>query len=139
MINTILIGELIYDTLDNSSELSSYVGERIWPLVAPYTKPEDVIYPFIVYSKTNISSYTLDKDGWYNDTVDFQIVVESEKYLESIEIANIIRQLFEEQRVIDEGLNIILDEVKMTNISENFTDDTFIQTLFFRGYVENYE
>ena len=139
MINTILIGELIYDTLDNSSELSSYVGERIWPLVAPYTKPEDVIYPFIVYSKTNISSYTLDKDGWYNDTVDFQIVVESEKYLESIEIANLIRQLFEDQRVIDEGLNIILDEVKMTNISENFTDDTFIQTLYFRGYVENYE
>jgi len=139
MINTILIGELIYDTLDNSSELSSYVGERIWPLVAPYTKPEDVIYPFIVFSKTNISSYTLDKDGWYNDTVDFQIVVESEKYLESIEIANLIRQLFEDQRVIDEGLNIILDEVKMTNISENFTDDTFIQTLFFRGYVENYE
>ena len=139
MINTILIGELIYNTLDNSSELSSYVGERIWPLVAPYTKPEDVIYPFIVYSKTNISSYTLDKDGWYNDTVDFQIVVESEKYLESIEIANLIRQLFEDQRVIDEGLNIILDEVKMTNISENFTDDTFIQTLFFRGYVENYE
>lgn len=139
MINTILIGELIYNTLSTSTSISESVSTRIWPLIAPYTKPEDVIYPFIVFSRTNISSKTYTKDGWYGDNVSFQIIVESDKYVQSAQLANSVRSLFEDQEITDTTNNIVLYDIKLTNISENFTEDTFIQTLFFNGNVENIE
>lgn len=148
MTDAILISELIYSVLTSSNDLCEYISDkttknnvvtysnhRVWPLVAPYTKPEDIIYPFVIFTKTNISSVGMSKDGYYSDLVTFQISVESPIYLDTLYIANIIRHLFENQHIVYNTL--LLSDIRMTNIVEMFTSETFIQTLTFNCDVEN--
>lgn len=121
MVNSILIGKTIYKLLNSSEELKQYVGEKIFPLVAD----NDVTFPFIVYFRDGIFSNGC-KDGYYEDTVNFSIVTVSNSYIESIEIANIIRKIFEKRRLTEEISYCVLD-----NIDEDFIENSYVQSLRF--------
>ena len=127
MINSILIGKTIYNLLNNSEELKQYVGNKIYPLVAD----NDVSYPFIVYSRTGVTN-TICKDGYYEDDVNFSIIVVSNKYIDSLDIANIVRGIFNKQKLDKNIYNVSLDD-----IDENFTNDAYIQQLYFSCKVNN--
>lgn len=148
MTDAILIGEMIYSVLTSSSDLCEYIStktinngntiysnHRVWPLVAPYTKPEDIIYPFIVFTKNNVSVDGRTKDGYYSDSVTFQISVEADNYKDSIYIANIVRHIFEAAHITYQSM--LISELMMTNINEMFTSETFLQVMTFRCEVEN--
>lgn len=126
MINSILIGKLVYEKLSTDSALHSYVNGRIFPLIAEM----GTAFPYIAFSKDSISpAYT--KDGCYEDQVSVQIVVASVDYLQSLDIANVVRGIFEGKRYKSEELSI--SECRMTNVSEAYDDNAgvFIQRLFF--------
>ena len=127
MINSILIGKTIYNLLNNSEELKKYVGNKIYPLVAD----NDVSFPFIVYSRTGVTN-TICKDGYYEDDVNFSIIVVSNKYIDSLDIANIVRGIFNKQKLDKNIYNVSLDD-----IDENFTNDAYIQQLYFSCKVNN--
>lgn len=135
MTNSILIGEVIYDVLNTSNEVKNYVGTRYWPIVAPWTKPEDIKYPFIVYTRNSVSSTSLSKDGYYGDSVSFQIDIISSKYDESVYLANIVRGLFEGKHIVSHDMDI--SDIRMISIKESFSQDSFIQTISFSCTIEN--
>ena len=125
MNNSLLIGKLIYQTLSNDEAIAQYVGENIWPVVAPY----EVKNPYIVFLRTNDYSSAYSKDGYVGDTVGFQVNVFSDKYIDSVEIANLVRNSFEGHKISNDELEV--SQIRMTNATEQFVEDTYIQTLTF--------
>lgn len=135
MTNSILIGQVIYEVLNDSADVQGYVESRYWPIVAPWTKPEDVKYPFIVYTRNSVVATSLSKDGYYSDNVSFQIDVISSKYDESVYLANIVRGLFEGKHIVLHDMDI--SDIRMISIKESFSQDSFIQTISFSCTIEN--
>ena len=125
MTNSILIGKLIYSTIQASSDVKAVVDDRVYPIVAP----NDTDFPFIVYTRGNAYCNTLTKDGWLEDKVSFQISVASDTYIESAELANDVRDLFENFKISNDELEI--ENIRMTSCAESFNEDTYIQTLYF--------
>lgn len=123
--NGLLIGKLIFLTLGNDSEITSYVGDKIYPVVAPY----EVTNPYIVFTRVNDYGTGYSKDGCYGDTISFQVNVFSDKYIEAVEIANLVRNSFEGHKISNDELTIC--NIRLTSASEQFIDDTYIQTLTF--------
>lgn len=131
MVNSIKIGKVIYSLLSASgSTLQSYVGNRIYPLIAEQT----TTFPFLVYYRTNITSNTSNKDGIYSDTVSFTVSCVATEYSDSIEIANEVRKTLEKRKITDELMTIY--NCHITSIDESFTENAYVQTLQFECDVE---
>ncbi len=122
MVNSILIGKTIYKLLSENVTLKQMVGDKIYPLVAE----NDVTYPFIVYFRTSISN-RVNKDGYYEDEVGFAIIVVSNTYISSLEIANEVRKTLDKRKLSEEISNVILEDV-----DEDFINDAFVQQLYFK-------
>ena len=125
MNNTLLIGKLIYATIHGDQTLATYIGERIYPIVAP----ADTLFPFVVFTRSNAYASACSKDAWIEDKASFQITVLSQTYDEGATIANGIRDLFENCIISNNDLR--LSNIRMTSCSEAYGDDTFSQTLYF--------
>lgn len=127
MVNSILIGKTIYKLLESSDKLKEYVGNKIYPLVAD----NDVTFPFVVYYRTNIKNLT-NKDGYYEDEVSFSVIVVSNKYMESLEIANIVRSIFEKRQLTEDIYNCTVED-----IDEDYRDNAYIQQIYFNCKMSN--
>lgn len=127
MIDSVLIGKVIYKLLSSNDQLKQYVNKKIYPLIAD----NDVTYPFIIFYRTSITNNHC-KDGYYEDEVSFSVMVVSNKYMESLEIANIVRSIFEKKRLTDEITDCILQDV-----DEDYRDNAYIQQLYFQCKITN--
>ena len=127
MVNSILIGKTIFKLLSNSAELKKYVDKKIYPLIAD----DGVTYPFIIYYRTSIRNIVC-KDGYYEDEVGFSILVVSNSYIESLEIANIVRSIFEKNKLTDTIYNC-----KVEDIDEDYNNNAYIQEIDFTCKVTN--
>ena len=125
MDNSLLVGKYIYKLLSEDTVLSGKVSpKKIFPLVAN----ADTTYPFIVYARTGlVVDYC--KDGTVANSIDFQILSVSDNYVESLEVANQIRNILEMKRYKDE--DICIRECKLSSVSEEYMEDAFIQRLNF--------
>lgn len=128
MTNSILINKYIYAKLSNSKELEKYVQNKIYPLVAENT----TTFPFVTYYRDGINPIEFTKDGYCQDEVYFTINVVSDKYPDTLDIANIIRKLMEGLRGDD---NIY--QSHLTSIDENFVENAYVQTMQFQCRFEN--
>lgn len=127
MIQSILVAKLVYLFLKNNEELNKYVKGRVFPIVAELGTE----FPYVAYSRTSITPiYT--KDFYTEDSVGVEIVVASQDYLESLEIANIIRKQFECKKL---GLDneIAISQSNLVAVTEAFDDiaNAYVQRLSF--------
>ena len=127
MVDSILIGKTIFKLLSASAELKKYVDKKIYPLIAD----DGVTYPFIIYYRTSIRNIVC-KDGFYDDEVGFSILVVSNSYIESLEIANIVRSIFEKNKLTDTIYNC-----KVEDIDEDYNNNAYIQEIDFTCKVTN--
>lgn len=126
MTDAIKIGKYIYYTLTENSTVSEYVGLNVYPVIAE----ESTSFPFIIYRRSSISVTDYSKDGYSEDMVDFSVMVASQNYEESCEIANEIRKLLEKKfKVFD---NMEINDCRMVGISESYTDNAYVQSLDFQ-------
>lgn len=117
---SIEIGKKVYQILKINDELVNIVGDKIYPLVAESDTP----YPFVVFKRTGITpEYT--KDWLTMESVSVEIVCASDKYFQSVDMANIIREEMDGLR----GGEIL--ETKVDYITEDFIDDAYIQKIGF--------
>lgn len=128
MVDSILIGKEIYKQLNSSQELKSLVGEKIYPLAVT---DEDVTFPFVIFYRTNIRNL-INKDGYYEDEVSFTVVSVSNSYVQSLEMANIIRRIFEKRRIGEKIYNVIVESV-----DEDFIENAYVQQIYFTCKMEN--
>jgi hypothetical protein len=82
-----MIGKLIYGRLSTASNITAIIGSNIYPDITP----QNVDYPFIVYSI--IDSNPVDfKDGQSNlEEIDLQIDVYTQNYDTTQNLSNLIR------------------------------------------------
>ena len=82
-----MIGKLIYNRLTTDANITAYIGTKVYPDITP----QDVQYPFVVYTITN--SLPVDyKDGQSNlEEINLQIDVYTQSYDDTQEISNLIR------------------------------------------------
>lgn len=131
MDNTILIWKYLLPSLLENEELKSYIGDRLFPLLA---NPETQ-YPFVIYRRDSISvEYTKKPMINWDNRVTISLGVYSEDYTTGIEILNIIRNIFEGKCLHCEEINI--DEIKITEVGEIKGDDCYIQTITFSFLAE---
>jgi len=125
MDNSILAGKYLRKILIENEELMELISaNKIFPLLAN----ADTTFPFIVYSRNNITPvYT--KDILTDNNAVFTVIVVSDKYTESLDIANAVRHSLEGYRYKDETINIY--PIKLDSISEETMDDAYIQRMMF--------
>ena len=121
---SISVNKHIYNLLINDEILNGLVGKKIYPIVAE----ETVSYPFILFTKESaIANYT--KDLLMYDTVTISIAIAATNYIQTVDIAERVRQILENRRD-DYFYNILFDEV-----TEDFVEDAYIQTLKFSSKI----
>ena len=125
MDNSILVGKHIRNILVGDETLSQYLQSgQITALVAN----ENTTFPFIVFSRTGLTqSYT--KDGLLESNITFEIDCVSTDYVESLEIANIVRNLLECKCYTDEELYI--KQIILSAVNEDYMYDAYVQRLTF--------
>lgn len=125
MDNSILAGKYLRKILiENEGLMELISANKIFPLLAN----ADTTFPFIVYSRNNITPvYT--KDILTDNNAVFTVIVVSDKYTESLDIANAVRHSLEGYRYKDEIINIY--PIKLDSISEETMDDAYIQRMMF--------
>ena len=96
------IGKVIYTVLSADSRLTTLVGNKIYPVIVD----NGTTYPFIVYRRYNITAnYT--KDFHLSDEVLIDINCVSQTYEEGLKIAGIVRDILEDKRFTDKGIQSI--------------------------------
>lgn len=125
MDNSILAGKYLRKFLVENEELSTLIDtKKIYPLIAN----ADTTFPFIVYSRTNIfPEYT--KDLLSDNKCTFAVIVVSDKYTESLDVANAVRHALEGYRFKDEIIDIY--PIKLDSITEETMEDAYIQRMSF--------
>ena len=130
MDNSILAGKYIRKLMVENEELTSQISpNNIFPLIAN----ADTRFPFIVYSRTNlIPTYT--KNFLTENDVNFTIIVVSDDYVQSLEIANSVRHALESHRVSDES--IVIYPIRLQSVIEETLEDAYIQRMQFTFKVQ---
>lgn len=124
MIDTLNIGSFICDTIRTDKELTKILGlnDKVFPIVAE----DGTTFPFIIYKRTGLTSNSC-KDGYYEDFVRVEIKAVCSSYIQSINVINRIRELFECQHFEYENMSI--GDVSIENASENYEYNAFTQTI----------
>lgn len=111
------VGKELITILSGSSAVTDAVGNKIFPLVAV----PNTTFPFIVYRR---SYYTpANNKDYEGEKVGVELVVCSPKYDESVNVADKVAT------ALNHAMTAMVEDIKITNISENFIDDTFTQQI----------
>mgnify|MGYP003668832796 FL=1 len=97
-----MIGKLIYSRLSTDGSITAYIGTKIYPDITP----QNVQYPFVVYTITN--SLPVDyKDGQSNlEEITLQIDVYTQNYDDTQDLSNLIRNRLDRFVGIVEGVEV---------------------------------
>ena len=119
------VGKAIYNLLSNDANVTGRVQNKIYPLIAD----TGTTFPFIVYRRTGIEPSDSKDRFIYKEDTYVEVAIASDKYNESIEIADSVKDALQGKRGNYSGINI--QDIRMTNADEDYIEDTFIQNLTF--------
>ena len=124
MKNALSINKYINKFLTESEAVTALVEvQNIRPLILQPT-----IFPYISFMHGNISSsYT--KDGWYEDSTTVDIISVSDDYGQTVEIAEAVRELLEEEAYKDD--DIYISQIRLVGSTEDQIENVFVQRLSF--------
>lgn len=118
---TLQIGKIIKKLLLSNERLKSYIGEKVYPLIAD----NSTTYPFIIYRRSAIVNSSTKDDA--DEPVIVEIYIVSHTYEKSISIAEEVRKSVEHRKGTFEDLYI--DDIIITDASESYEGDAFVQYL----------
>lgn len=122
---SIQIGKLIRAALTTNLKLVELIGNKIFPIVSK----EGTAYPFVVYRRAGITpSYV--KDGRASESASVEIIVASNNYTSSVEIADLVRDTIDGKGMTYDGMTVY--QVQLISADEEFIEDTYIQSLTFQ-------
>lgn len=117
------VGKAIYNILSNNVDVVNKVNKKIYPLVAD----QSTTFPFIVYRRTGLEPSTTKDRYIYSSSAIIQIVIASENYNDSVDIAEKVKDALIGKRGIYSNIEIL--DITLINADEDYFEDTFIQTL----------
>lgn len=120
MMDSLNIGKAIYTILQTSID----IDKKIYPLIAD----EGTTFPFIIYKRTELTPEST-KDNT-NENVSVEINIASSNYSESIDLAIKVRKALEHKK--GTYSDIAIEDIVIDDATEDYIEDTFIQTLTFK-------
>ena len=120
--STLTIGKALYKILSDHTGITDRVNKKIYPLIAD----DNTSFPFIVYRRSGILEHET-KDKMYGESVEVELVIVTDRYDESIVLAEMIKDIFESTRGIIE--NIDIRKIQITDAEEEYSDNAFVQKL----------
>lgn len=121
----IQIGKAVYQILSNDTKVKEMVVNKIYPLIAN----QGTTFPFIVYKRTGIEPLTSKDKFICNEITSVDVIIASDRYDESIELAELVQDALNGKRGTYSGINII--DINLISADEDYIEDTFIQNLTF--------
>ena len=115
----------ILNVLNGNEVFFTKYGEKIFPLIAE----NSTTFPFIVVERNGINPI-YSKQHTYHDNVAITINVVSKSYAESVEIAEDVRNILNDKK------NHFFSLIRLTNVTENYADDAYTQTLSFDAIIK---
>ena len=125
------IGKVIKEILYRDEALNNLVKNQVFPLIAE----ENTTFPFIVYRRNSIRKAST-KDYVNDEIASVDVVVASDKYSQSVEIAERVRFILERGEY--DGENFSVYNITISNASEQYLQNTYIQTLTFDIEINNF-
>ena len=119
---TLQIGKVIKSLLLSNKELVSYIGDKVYPLIADTS----TTYPFIIYRRSAIVNSSTKDDA--DESVNVEIYIVADKYDESVSIAGLVRKSVEHRQGTFEN-DLYIDDIIITDSSESYEGDAFVQYL----------
>lgn len=146
MTNAILLTKYIKDALESDSELRRLVSQykdqntgalkSMSPRIFPLVTERDTLFPFIIIERNNLFPFTT-KDGTYNDKVSVLINVVSDRYEESLIIANNVRNLIENNKYRKKG-EIYVESIRLESVTEYYEELAYVQQMNFEFTCANF-
>ena len=109
------IGLEIRNVILSSTAVKNAVGTKVFPLIAN----AGTTFPFVVYRRSSYSPQS-DKDV-LSESVYMEIAIICNNYEQSVSIANDVADALIQYE------SDTIEEIKVTNISEEFISDSFVQ------------
>lgn len=119
----ISIDSKIYKILKESTKIQSIVGDEIYPIVKNTDKIDG---PFIVYQKDSVTPTTV-KGLSVADEVNFGFLIVYKNLDKTLEIAEIVRNLFELRQ------DDYFYRCDLTGTAEYYANDMYCQELTFKS------
>lgn len=122
---SISIGKHLNSRLSASEAIKNLVGDRIYAI----STKTSTSFPFVIFKRSGLTpNATKDRHG-AGDNVIVDIVVASDNYASSVEVAEAIRASLDNKRGKYEAFDVI--DSRLISTDEDFIEDTFIQRLTF--------
>jgi len=121
----IQIGKAIHSILTSSAQVRSYLGSKIYPIVAE----EKTTFPFMVYRRDSIAEQ-FSKDSKYQETASFEVVIVEPDYNKAATIADVVKETLTAFKGRSSGFNV--QKIKATSGSESYYSGAYIQNIKFQ-------
>lgn len=116
------IGSKIKEILTNDSEVTKYIKNKVFPIVA--NNGTDI--PFVIYRRFNYEPQS-NKD-YKGESAEFEVRVVANKYEDSVKIADAVGDALNDYKDND------VEQIRLITSNEDYIDEVFVQTLNF--YIE---
>lgn len=116
------IGSKIKEILTNDSEVTNYINNKVFPIVA--NNGTDI--PFVIYRRFNYEPQS-NKD-YKGESAEFEVRVVANKYEDSVKIADAVGDALNDYKDND------VEQIRLITSNEDYLDEVFVQTLNF--YIE---
>ena len=126
MLRSFKIGEYIFN------RIKTITGYDCYPCIAD----NDVKFPYIVYNRNGLST-SLTKDGYCSDNISFEISIYSDKYAQSISVAESVRDALEILSTNYDKYFEINNSV-ITNTSEYWDSNAYVQNIVWSADIVRY-
>lgn len=121
----IQVGKAIYSLLATNSNVKGKVDKKIFPLIAE----NGTTYPFITYKRNSLTPSGSKDKYIYSAEATVEINICDNTYNGSCELADMVIVALQGKKGIINTIDIL--SIDLVDSSEEFTDDTYIQTLTF--------
>lgn len=111
------VGKDIKTLLSLSPEVSSALGNKIFPLIAA----AKTTFPFLVYRRSYYNPMS-NKD-YEGERVGIEIVIASTQYEEGVKIADAVADALLHKQTQN------IDDIEAVTMSEDFVEDTYLQRI----------
>ena len=111
------VGKDIKTLLSLSPEVSSALGNKIFPLIAA----AKTTFPFLVYRRSYYNP--LSNKDYEGERVGIEIVIASTQYEEGVKIADAVADALLHKQTQN------IDDIEAINMSEDFIEDTYLQRI----------
>ena len=126
MKNTLKVTKYILAMLKADENLKEYISaDKFYPIDAKLSST----FPFAVMQRTGIVPAST-KDGIFQESVDYTIIIVDDNYAGSIDIAEAVRQTLDRHSYKTD--EICISRITLTGSTETYYNDSYIQQLDFK-------